>query len=177
MNSLRILLLLISVLLAAGCTLSPLPPSTPTVARAEVAPDFQLTTLSGEPIRLADLRGRYVLINFWATWCLPCREEMPYLQQLAELHADQLTILGINMRESPAAIQPFVEELHITFPILLQPNDETLLGYGVRGLPLSFLVTPAGDIVLRQVGPLQPETIDLLIPNASQSRLFVPAGE
>jgi len=138
-----------------GCT--PVPLATPVAATddATPAPDFRLTTLDGQTITLSDLRGRWVLINFWATWCIPCREEMPYLQVLADAHADQMTVLGINMRESAAEIQPFVEKLGITFPLLLQPDNETLLAYNIRGLPLSFVVSPSGELVLRQVGPLQ----------------------
>lgn len=148
------------VMLLVGCTsgglVQPTPPQpTPTVI---LAPDFQLATLDGQSLHLADLRGRYVLLNFWATWCLPCRDELPYLQQLADDHADQLTVLGINMREAPSDIQPFVEAMGITFPILLQPDDETLLAYNIRGLPLSFVIGPDGALLLRQVGPLQPET-------------------
>ena len=126
----------------------------------ELAPDCQLTSLTGTTVTLQALRGRYVLLNFWATWCLPCRDELPYLQQLADSHADQLTVLGINMRESATEIQPFVDDLGITFPILLQPADETLLAYNIRGLPLSFVISPRGELLLRQVGPLQAETFD-----------------
>jgi thiol-disulfide isomerase/thioredoxin len=142
-----------------GCIPLPLitpPPDT----TAELALDFHLTTLAGQPLALADLRGRWVLINFWATWCLPCRDEMPYLQQLADRHGDQLTVVGVNLREALTDVQPFVEELGLTFPILLQPDDATLLAYQVRGLPLSFVVSPRGELLFRQLGPLRPASFD-----------------
>jgi len=139
-----------------SCTTGPIITPTPLAAteNAELAPDFRLTALDGQIVALSALRGRWVLINFWATWCVPCREEMPYLQALAATHRDQVTVLGINMRERADDIQPFVDELGITFPILLDPEDETLLAYNIRGLPLSFVVSPQGEIVWRQAGPL-----------------------
>lgn len=139
---------------------APVSPADAPPTTATFAPDFRLPTLAGDAVALRDQRGRWVLINFWATWCIPCREELPYLQQLADAHADQLTVLGINMRESAAEIQPFVEALGITFPILLQPDNETLLAYNIRGLPLSFVVSPQGELLWRQVGPLQTAVFD-----------------
>jgi thiol-disulfide isomerase/thioredoxin len=167
MKHIGLALRLLLVIALVGCTtmppVTPLPatplPATAT-ASAEVAPDFRLTTLAGQPLALADLRDRWVLINFWATWCLPCRDEMPYLQQLADQHADQLVVVGVNMRETDDVVRPFVEELGLTFPILLQPDNATLLAYDVRGLPISLLVSPQGAIVLRQVGPLEAALFD-----------------
>ncbi|MEZ4860369.1 MAG: TlpA disulfide reductase family protein [Caldilineaceae bacterium] len=154
------------LLLFSGCTLPAIvPPTPPTLAATsiELAPDFRLTALTGEIVALSELRGRYVLINFWATWCLPCRDEMPYLQHLADTYAGDLTVLAINMRERPATIQPYVDALGITLPILLQPDDATLLSYGVRALPLSFLVDDRGQLIYRQVGPLHPDQIERLL--------------
>ena len=132
----------------------------------EMAPDFRLSTLANGEVALSDFQGtdaqgKWVLINFWATWCIPCREEMPYLQELADRYPEQLVILGINMREELDEIQPFLDELGVTFPILLQPDNDTLLNYGVRALPLSFMVDPAGVLQMRRVGPLQPEVLDV----------------
>lgn len=140
------------------------PRETATVFPLETAPDFRLHTLAGDEVALHDFQGRWVLINFWATWCTPCREEMPTLQRLADTHADHLTVLGINMREETTIIQPFLDELDITFPILLQPDNDTLLAYGVRGLPLTFLINPEGHLVWRQIGPLQSAEIEALLP-------------
>ena len=140
------------------------PSETATAFPLERAPDFRLPALAGDEVALHDFQGRWVLINFWATWCTPCREEMPTLQRLADIRADHLTVLGINMREEMAALQPFLDELDITFPILLQPDNDTLLAYGVRGLPLTFLVDPEGHLVWRQIGPLQSAEIEALLP-------------
>jgi thiol-disulfide isomerase/thioredoxin len=143
----------------ASTVASDLPP-TPTPADASLAADFQLVTLDGETVQLSDLRGRYVLINFWATWCPPCRAEMPYIQQLADTHADQLTVLGVNMRETAEQVQPFVAKAALTFPMLLYPDDHTLRFYDVRALPMTFVVDPNGELILRQVGQLQPAAFD-----------------
>lgn len=135
----------------AGCQ----PVAAPPVV--ETAHAFTLSTLEGAELSLTDLRGRWVLVNFWATWCLPCREEMAYLQRLADENPDDLIVLGVNMRESPAAVRDFVAETGVTFPILLHPDDATLLAYDVRGLPLTAVITPDGSLQERIVGPLDPD--------------------
>lgn len=84
------------------------------------APDFELPTLNGELIRLEDLRGQAVVVNLWATWCPPCRAEMPDMQRVYDEYRDDgLVILAINQREAPAEVQTFVDELGLTFPILM----------------------------------------------------------
>lgn len=127
---------------------------------AELASEFTMTSLAGEEVALSSLRGRYVLINFWATWCAPCREEMPYLQQLSIDHADRLTVLGVNMREEPERIYPFVEEFGLTFPVLLNPPDNIIGENNVRGLPVSYVVGPDGTVVYRKIGEMLPEEFD-----------------
>lgn len=129
-------------------------------ASVELAPDFELATLGGGTVRLSDLRGRWVLVNFWATWCAPCRDEMPYLDRLAVDHADHLSVLAVNMRESEATVRTFVEELDLHLPILLAPDDATLLAYYVRGLPISVLIDPDGSVTQRIVGPVQPGFVE-----------------
>lgn len=127
---------------------------------AELATDFTMTSLAGEEVALSSLRGRYVLINFWATWCAPCREEMPYLQQLSVDYADQMTVLGVNLREEPERITPFVEEFGLTFPVLLDPPENILAENNVRGLPVSYVVGPDGTVVFRKIGEMLPEEFD-----------------
>lgn len=165
----RIVCTLWAVLLLAGC--QPLGYSADNDLPAEPTPidiaepldaahDFLLPTLDGATLRLSDLRGRWVLVNFWATWCAPCRDEMPYLDRLATDHADRLTVLAVNMRESEATVRAFVEELDLHLPILLAPDDATLLAYYVRGLPISVLIDPDGMLVRRIVGPVLPGVVE-----------------
>lgn len=155
-------LALVWVLLGFSACTGPTPRAAPIVSPVptELAPDFQLTTLRGQPITLHTLQGRWIIINFWATWCIPCRNEMPYLQTLADQHADQLTVLGVNMREKPTEIQSFVDEMQVHFPILMQPDDAMLLAYAVRKLPLTIVVDPDGRMIYHQFGPLQPKTFE-----------------
>lgn len=129
----------------------------------EVAPDFALVTLDGATVRLSELRGRWVLINFWATWCAPCRDEMPYLDRLAATHPNRLTVLAVNMRERATEVAFFADTLNLRLPILLAPDDATLLAYNVRGLPISILVAPRGTIALRIAGPLTTGVIETII--------------
>jgi thiol-disulfide isomerase/thioredoxin len=134
-------------------------------ASVELAPDFVLTTLDGATVRLSDLRGRWVLVNFWATWCAPCRDEMPYLDRLAADHADHLSVLAVNLRESEATVRAFAEELDLQLSILLAPDDAMLLAYSVRGLPISVLIDPDGNVDQRIIGPIQPGFVEAEIGN------------
>lgn len=122
------------------------------------APNFTLTSLSGETYQLAELQDQWVVLNFWATWCEPCVAEMPFLQQISEDFADNTLMLGINMRETPEEMQPFLDELGITYPILVSPTDQTVLDYQVSGLPQTLVVDPHGEIVWRQFGPIELES-------------------
>lgn len=127
---------------------------------SDLATSFTLSSLEGESISLESLKGQYVLVNFWATWCVPCRQEMPYLQALSDKYPERLVVLGVNMREDAARIQPFVDEMGLSFPILLEPTDEMLLEHNVRGLPVSFVVDPEGMVIYRELGEIQPEEFD-----------------
>lgn len=158
-------LLLCVALLAAGCAPAGAPAAPVTVTAVptptpQIAHGFRLPTLDGGEVVLDDLRGRWVILNFWATWCGPCRDEMPYLGEVARRYPEQLVVLGINLREPPAAVAAFVEEMGVTFPVLLQPDDATLLWYSTRGLPLTYVVAPDGAVAFRQYGPLAPATFD-----------------
>lgn len=128
------------------------------------APDFDLKTLDGGHIRLSDLAGKPVLINVWASWCVPCRTEMPRLQAAYEKYKNAgLTVLGLNLtsEDSLPDVQAFVSELQLTFPILL---DETgrVSGeeYGVIGLPTSYFLDRSGIVRALQLGEMLPEEIE-----------------
>jgi thiol-disulfide isomerase/thioredoxin len=118
-----------------------------------IAPDFSMTLLdSGEAVSLSDFRGGAVMVNFWATWCPPCRAEMPWLQAAAETHQD-LTILAVNAGErvpaemAPETIGMFVRQMGLTFPILYGPEAyEVQTEWQVWGLPATFLVSPDGTV-------------------------------
>lgn len=113
------------------------------------AADFTLLTPGGEAVRLADLRGKVVLLNFWATWCPPCKAEMPDMQSLHEQYggAQGLVILGIDFQEDAATVDAFVREHGLTFPIVLDPTGEVTQDlYHVRPLPTSMIIDREGFI-------------------------------
>ncbi len=127
------------------------------------APDFQLTTLDGSPAALEQWRGKIVLINFWATWCPPCRGEMPEILAAAQAHPNDFVVLAINSGEDPATAQKFAREFQLTFPILLDPDGETTRAYQVLALPTSFFVDRAGVIRAANVGALSRAYIEAQI--------------
>lgn len=117
-------------------------------------PEFRSRTLEGETVALAGLRGRVVLLNFWASWCLECRPEMPMFEQLHREFARRgLTVLGINVREGSEAVRRYARELSLTFPLVLDLDGEIGKRYGVIGMPTTFLIGRDGRAVALAVGP------------------------
>lgn len=116
--------------------------------------DFQLDTLDGSTLRLSDLQGKSVVINFWATWCAPCKEEMPLLNQYAEKYAGQMTVLGVNFGETEEQIEGFLVETPVTFPILLDATNAVTDDYYVRSFPMTFFVDAEGVLRAQHLGML-----------------------
>lgn len=117
------------------------------------APPVNGETLDSVSITWAELRGKPVIINFWATWCAPCRVEMPELQNLHEQFPDDLHIIGVNLNETPAQIATWVEEFSLTFDIL--PDDGRLAdAYRLRSPPSTFIVDPEGVVSAVFYGPV-----------------------
>jgi peroxiredoxin len=132
------------------------------------ASDFTLPTLNGDDIRLAELKGKVVLINFWATWCGPCRDEMPAMEQLWARLGDQgFVILAISLdnKRSKNRVDKFIKKFKLTYPILLDPEETVSDRYRTVGLPTSYLVAKDGTIAGRVIGPLDwatPEVIAVI---------------
>jgi len=151
----RILYILILVAGLAWIGISADPSGTSAAARVAApqagfpAPDFTLKTPAGDLYTLSALRGQPVLVNLWATWCPPCRAEMPAIQQLYEEYKDRgLVVLAVNstVQDDPLAIAPFVKEYGLTFPILLDETGEVSQAYELRSLPSSFFINRDGTI-------------------------------
>lgn len=130
------------------------------------APDFELKNLNGETIRLSDFKGKVVIVNFWATWCSPCRSEMPDLQQAALENAGELIVIGVNNTpaDNPEQITKFVTELGVTFPIVLDETGQTIETYRVLGLPTTVFIDRAGVIQEIFTGPVNKAYIESKIP-------------
>ncbi len=130
------------------------------------APVFELQTLDGDIVTLADFKGKPVLINFWATWCGPCRAEMPEFQQAAVDNSDDLVVIGINntANDTPELVNDFVDELGITFLILLDESGDTAETYRVLGLPMTVFVDRNGVVNEVFTGPLNKAYIEAKIP-------------
>lgn len=133
------------------------------MAAGKLAPDFTLRNLAGAPVKLADLRGRPVLINFWASWCGPCRLEMPDLVRTYAAHkAEGFVILAVNptVEDTLPDVKAFVKEFNMTFPVLLDETGEvTNQLYRLRGLPTSVFVNRAGRITRIHLGAMTNQQI------------------
>ncbi len=122
---------------------------------ARPAPDFTLPDLDGKPVKLSDYRGRVVLVNFWATWCPPCRREMPSMERLSQRFKGQpFTILAVNQQEDPEQVFVFTGQIDPApdFPILFDRNSTVSKAWDVLGLPASFIVDRQGRVVYRAMG-------------------------
>lgn len=117
------------------------------------APDFALRDLEGNEVRLSDYRGRTVLLTFWATWCGPCRLEMPTFEdRYLELKDDGFTVLGLNFDEPVEDVSAFRDELGLSFPLLLDPGGIVQRLYRIRGYPSSIFVDPQGVVRIVHIG-------------------------
>ena len=118
------------------------------------APDFSGFTIDKRKVSLSSFRGQVLVINFWATWCLDCRPEMPMFEQVyRQLSGRGLAVIGINAREPASSIRQYAKELGLTFPLLLDPAGKIAADYGVVGLPTTFLIRRNGRAVALAVGP------------------------
>jgi cytochrome c biogenesis protein CcmG/thiol:disulfide interchange protein DsbE len=119
------------------------------------APDFTLSLFDGRELSLADLRGSVVVVNFWASWCVPCRDEAPVLERVWREHEDQgVVFVGVNFRDVPAKAMAFIEEFDITYPNGLDPYNRVSRAYGITGVPETFLIARDGHVVEHYIGPV-----------------------
>lgn len=121
----------------------------------EAAPDFTLKNLEGQEIRLSELKGKGVVINFWATWCNPCKREMPLIEEQYQLVKDQnIEILAVNIAESHLAVSSFIDRLGVTFPVLLDSHRIVTQRYAVGALPSTFFINKDGIVMDHFVGEM-----------------------
>ena len=134
----------------AGCSSSP----AQSARIGNPAPNFKLPNLEGKTVSLSDLRGKPVMLNFWATWCPPCRAEMPHIQQVYEEWSDNgLVVLAINLGESSSKVKEFVQSYGLSFPVLLDTKRDIAEKYNIRGLiPTTFFIDKNGIIQVKIIG-------------------------
>ena len=122
--------------------------------RRKLAEDFTLPTPGGQRFRLAEQRGKVLLVNFWATWCGPCREEMPAMERLWQRQKDQgFVLVAVSVDIDPKVVHPYLAKYKLTFPVALDPKLDVGNAYGVRALPSSFIVDPEGYVTALALGP------------------------
>ncbi len=116
--------------------------------------DFELKDLSGQQFLLSELKGRVVLLNFWATWCGPCEQEMPVLQRAHDKYGSDLVVIGVNMAEPAESVRRFVQRLGLTYRILLDLQGEVGDAYQVYMLPITFFIDRQGVLRYRHIGSI-----------------------
>jgi thiol-disulfide isomerase/thioredoxin len=153
------------------------------VRNPDPAPDFKLTALDGKPITLATFQGKVVLLNFWATWCGPCRAEIPDLVALQERYKGRLQIIGLNVDDEEADIQQYVQETGINYPVAMTSNDVRIQFGGIPALPTSFVLDTEGRVVQKHVGLWNPAVYEteiralLGMPIMAKVETFEDKGE
>jgi cytochrome c biogenesis protein CcmG/thiol:disulfide interchange protein DsbE len=135
---------------------------------SEPAPDITAQTIDGAQLRLSDLRGKWVLVNFFATWCVPCAEEHPDLVNFSTVHdqTGDAAVVGVVYSDSVKAVKDFRAERGGTWPMLTDSNGRIALDFGVSGIPESFLVSPDGIVVSKIIGGIQRAELETLLARA-----------
>ena len=124
------------------------------------APPFTLVPVGGgDPVRLADLKGKPVVLNFWATWCVPCYQEHPLLVSAARSLAEEVHFLGVVYQDEEERVRDWLRQQGSAYPSLLDPDGKTAIAYGVYGVPETYFIDPGGTIVAKHVGALDGGTL------------------
>lgn len=148
-----------ATLLTPGMDVSP--------REGSLAPDFLLETLEGDEIRLSDLRGKGVIVNMWATWCPPCRREMPQFVAAYDRYREQgLEIVAVNVQESESVIRPFVDDFGVDFPVALDRSGDVSEEYRVIGLPTTYFIDREGVVRDAFEGPFLEQLQDTQVQGA-----------
>jgi cytochrome c biogenesis protein CcmG, thiol:disulfide interchange protein DsbE len=157
----------VAALLATALARPATTPASPLVGRA--APDFRLQGLNGPPVRLADLRGQVVVVNFWASWCAECRTEQQALDATWQRYRDSgVVVVGVNFQDQTDDARNYLQEFGSSYPVVRDADSSTALAFGLRGVPEKFVVAPRGRIVDRVVGPVTADALARRIETARQ---------
>lgn len=129
----------------------------------KLAPEFELKDLTGTRVRLAEVRGKVVLLNFWAEWCGPCRAEMPFMENLYRAFKDEgLVVLAVSVDKSEKAVKAFISDKKLSFKVLMDKDKEVSFDqYGVMGFPTTFLIDKKGVVAEKFMGPMEWDSADM----------------
>ena len=162
----RSIVIVIAIVLAIGIwelshRRSPSRLSAPPAAIHAAAPDFSLQDLDGKPLDLAGYRGKVVLLDFWATWCVPCRDEIPHFVEFQDKYGEQgFQVIGISMDDDAKPVREFYKEFKMNYPVALG-NEKVAEAYGgVLGLPITFLIGRDGRIAAKYVGAVEMPAVE-----------------
>jgi thiol-disulfide isomerase/thioredoxin len=145
--------------------------SKPVSSAGNPAPEFLLTGLDGKPLSLADYRGKVVLLDFWATWCVPCRAEIPHLVDFQKQYGGQgLQVVGISMDDDAKPVHEFYQQFKMNYPVALGTDKVATAYGGVLGLPITFLIGRDGRIVAKYVGETQMPVLEQKIQSLLQQK-------
>ena len=137
--------------------------STTLVKAGDKAPDFTVEMFDGTKTSLAELKGKVVLLNFWATWCPPCRSEMPELNTFAQKHKEKVQFYGVNLQEEGDKVQGFLKDNGYTMPVLLDQEGKAATLYKVRVIPTTVILDEKGNILQRHEGVITAQQLETLL--------------
>lgn len=159
-KTLKVILVIILASLTLGLVITGCSGGSSTGVIGEPAPDFTLPNLDGESVSLTDFEGRPVLINFWNTGCPPCREEMPYLQEVYdERQGSELVMLTINIGQNAATVKSFLHDNNLSLPVLLDADAAVARRYGMPGIPTTFFIDRDGILRVKVIGGFPNKTV------------------
>jgi peroxiredoxin len=147
-------IILILVVFAVGFTIYQVVEGKQQVKEGDMAPNFELKNLNGKSVQLADFRGQGVVLNFWGSWCDPCKAEMPYINKALKSGIKGVSVLGVNIQESPVTVSTFLEKNGLDIPVVLDQKGVVTGAYNIGPIPTTFLIDKNGKVVKKIIGSM-----------------------